>query len=171
VETAAHASVPEAGHVAIFPGTRRVQADRVIALPELMGPSVRGLPVAEHGFLPVDSHCRVTGVDRIYAAGDAANFEIKHGGLAALQADTIALTIAAVAGAPVELAPYRPEIRGMLLTGGQPLFLSARLVAGRGFSSEITDTPTWSPPAKIAAKYLAPYLDQLAPQPVSVSSG
>jgi sulfide:quinone oxidoreductase len=170
VETAADANVPEAGHIVIFPGTRRVDADRVISLPELFGPSVRGLPVAEHGFLAVDSHCRVSGVDRIYAAGDATDFPIKHGSLAALQADTIALTIAAVAGAPVDLAPYRPEIRGMLLTGAQPLFLSAQLVAGRGFHSEITDTPTWSPATKVAAKYLAPYLDQLAAQPEGVPS-
>lgn len=170
VETSADASVPAPGHVVIFPGTRRVDADRVVALPELMGPSVRGLPVAEHGFLAVDSYCGVPGVDRVYAAGDAANFPIKHGGLAALQADTIALTIAALAGASVEPAPYRPEIHGMLLTGGKPLFLSARIIAGHGFNSEITETPCWSPPTKIAAKYLAPYLEQHAAQPERVSS-
>ncbi|MEA2126345.1 MAG: sulfide:quinone oxidoreductase, partial [Solirubrobacteraceae bacterium] len=59
-----------------------------------------------------------------------------------------------------------PEIRGLLLTGGAPLYLSARLVGGRGFHSTITDTPTWSPPAKIAATYLAPYLEtRMAPVP------
>ena len=31
----------------------------------------------------------------------------------------------------------------------------AHLAGGQGFSSEITDTPTWSPPTKIAAKYAA----------------
>jgi hypothetical protein len=48
----------------------------------------------------------------------------------------------------------------MLLTGGKPKYLSARVTGGHGFSSEITDTPAWSPAVKIAAKYLAPYLDQ-----------
>ena len=48
----------------------------------------------------------------------------------------------------------------MLLTDGKPLYLTARITGGQGFSSEITDTPTWSPPRKIASKYLAPYLDQ-----------
>lgn len=170
VETAADASVPSPGHVVIYPGTRRVDVDRVVALPELTGPALRGLPVAEHGFLGVDSYCRVRGVDRIYAAGDAANFPIKHGGLAALQADTVALGIASLAGAAVQPVPYRPEIRGMLLTGGKPLFLSATLVAGRGFASEITDSPSWSPPAKIAAKYLAPYLEEHAAHAVRARS-
>jgi hypothetical protein len=32
---------------------------------------------------------------------------------------------------------------------------------GQGFSSEISETPTWSPPSKIAARYLASYLDRL----------
>jgi hypothetical protein len=43
----------------------------------------------------------------------------------------------------------------MLLTGEQPRYLTARTTGGQGFSSEISDTPTWTPPAKIAAKYLA----------------
>ena len=49
----------------------------------------------------------------------------------------------------------------MLLTGAKPAYLTAHIAGGQGFSSEITDTPTWSPPTKIAAKYLAPYLDTL----------
>lgn len=49
-------------------------------------------------------------------------------------------------------------IRGMLLTDDKPLYLTARITGGHGFSSEVTDTPTWAPPTKIAAKYLAPYL-------------
>jgi hypothetical protein len=48
----------------------------------------------------------------------------------------------------------------MLLTNGKPQYLTAHITGGHGFSSEITDTPTWSPPSKIAAKYLAPYLQE-----------
>jgi sulfide:quinone oxidoreductase len=161
VETSADAEVPEPGVVVIAPGTRRLVADRVIALPQLTGPALRGLPAGEHGFLSVDAFCRVPGVDGVYAAGDGADHPIKHGGLAALQADTIAAMIAADAGAPVDRKPYRPEIRGLLLTGGDPLYLSARVVGGRGFDSSITETPTWSPAVKIAATYLAPYLESL----------
>jgi hypothetical protein len=47
----------------------------------------------------------------------------------------------------------------MLLTGGKPLYLTAEITGGHGFSSEVSDTPSWSPPSKVASKYLAPYLD------------
>jgi hypothetical protein len=33
------------------------------------------------------------------------------------------------------------------------------VTGGHGSSSQISEEPTWSPPTKIAAKYLAPYLD------------
>jgi hypothetical protein len=54
--------------------------------------------------------------------------------------------------------PFNPVIHGMLLTGGKPLYLSADITGGQGFSSKVSDTPTWSPPAKIYAKYLGQYL-------------
>jgi hypothetical protein len=52
-------------------------------------------------------------------------------------------------------------IHGILLTADAPRYLTARITGGHGFSSEISDTPTWSPPFKIAARYLAPQLDAL----------
>src|SRR6202043_1879909 len=81
------------------------------------------------------------------------------GGIAAQQADTAACSIAALAGASVTPEPFHPVIRGMLLTDSKPLYLTSRITGGHGFSSEVTETPSWSPLAKIAAKYLAPYLD------------
>jgi sulfide:quinone oxidoreductase len=144
----------------INPGDRSLQVDRVIALPELYGPSVRGIPLGEHGFIRVNQYGQVPDTGPIYAAGDAVEFAVKHGGIASQQADTAARSIAALAGAPVTPEPFNPVIHGMLLTGDKPLYLTARITGGHGFSSEITDTPTWSPPAKIAAKYLAPYLDK-----------
>jgi sulfide:quinone oxidoreductase len=133
--------------------------DRVIALPELYGPSVRGVPLSEHGFLRVDTHGHVLDVEHIYAAGDATEFPVKHGGVGSQQADAVAQSIAALAGATVSAEPFHPVIHGMLLTADKPLYLTARITGGYGFSSEITDTPTWDPPSKIATKYLAPYLD------------
>ncbi len=159
--TSAYAEVPRWSTVVINPGDRRLEVDRVVALPELFGPAVRGLPAAQHGFIPVDLHGRVRDVERVYAAGDATDFAVKHGGVSAQQADAAAESIAALAGASLQPAPFEPVIHGMLLTGAQPRFLTARISGGHGFSSEITDTPTWSPPAKIVAKYLGPYLDRL----------
>jgi sulfide:quinone oxidoreductase len=160
VETinSAYAEVPSSREVVINPGDQRLEVDRVIALPELYGPAVRGIPLGEHGFIRVDPHCRVPDVERIYAAGDATDFPIKQGGIGSQQADAAAQSIAALAGAPVTPERFDPTIQGILLTNGKPQYLTAHITGGHGFSSEITDTPTSPPPSKIAAKYLAPYL-------------
>jgi sulfide:quinone oxidoreductase len=156
----AHSEVPEAGVVSIHPGERSLRADRVVALPQLFGPSTPGVPGgARDGFIPVDKHCRFPLLERVWAAGDATDFPIKHGGIASQQADTAAEAIAALAGAPVEPRPFNPEIHAVLLGGAKPLYLSAHVTGGHGSTSRISETPTWSPPSKIAAKYLAPYLE------------
>jgi sulfide:quinone oxidoreductase len=159
--TSAYAEVPRSGEVVIHPGDRHLEVDRIVALPELFGPAVRGIPRGEHGFIRVDPYCRVSGVERIYAAGDATEFPVKQGGVGAQQADTAAESIAALAGASLTPSRFNPTIHGMLLTDGEPLYLTARITGGQGFSSEVTDVPTWSPPRKIAAKYLAPHLEEL----------
>lgn len=155
----AYAEIPGPGQLVINPGDRHLRVDRVIALPELYGPSVHGIPLSERGFLRVDPHGRVLDVENVYAAGDCTEFPVKHGGVGAQQADVVAQSIAARAGAPVAAELFHPVIRGMLLTGDKPVYLTARITGGHGFSSEVTDVPTWAPPNKIAAKYLAPYLD------------
>jgi sulfide:quinone oxidoreductase len=159
--TSAHCEVRESGCVSISPGSHRLDADRIVALPELVGPSAPGVPGrSEHGFIAVDPLCKVRTLERVYAAGDATDFAIKHGGIAAQQADVAAQSIAALAGLAPQPVPFRPVIQGVLLTGGTPRYLRAHITGGHGASSEITDTPTWSPATKIAAKYLAPYLEK-----------
>jgi len=149
------------GRATTRPGQRELRVDRIVALPELEGPAVPGLPATRRGFLPVDRHCQVRGVDRIYAAGDATDFPIKFGGIAAQQADAAAEAIAALAGAAVTPSVFHPVIHGILLTGGEPRYLTAHLTGGHAFSSKFTETSMWSAPTKIAAKYLAPYLERL----------
>jgi sulfide:quinone oxidoreductase len=157
----AYAEIPRPGEIVINPGERHMEVKRVVALPELYGPSVRGIPLSQHGFLPVDSHGRVRDVEHVYAAGDATDFAIKYGGIAAQQADAVAESIAAEAGAAVTPEPFHPLIHGILLTADQPRYLTARITGGHGFSSEISETPSSSHPSKIAAKYLSPYLEGL----------
>ncbi len=157
----AYVEVPSAGEVVINPGDRHLHVKRVIALPELYGPSIHGIPLGEHGFIRVDPYGRVRDLEGVYAAGDAIDFPIKHGGVGSQQADVAAQSIAALTGASVTPEAFNPVIHGMLLTDGKPMYLTAKITGGHGFSSEITDTPTWSPPSKIAAKYLAPYLESL----------
>jgi sulfide:quinone oxidoreductase len=156
----ARSEVPEPGRVSIHPGDRSLRADRIVALPQLFGPSTPGVPgAATGGFIPIDAHCAVPHLEHVWAAGDATDFPIKLGGIASQQADTAAEAIAALAGAPVEPKPFHPEIHAVLLGADRPLYLSAHVTGGHGSSSEISETPTWSPPSKIAAKYLAPYLE------------
>jgi len=158
--TSGYAEVPHTGEVVINPGDRHLKVDRVVALPELYGPCLRGIPLSEHGFIRVTPHAQVLDVDSVYAAGDATEFPIKHGGVGSQQADAAAESIAALAGAAVDPEPFHPVIRGMLLTDEEPIYLTARITGGQGFSSEVSDEPMWSPPSKLATKYLSPYLER-----------
>lgn len=159
--TSAYAEVPHAGEVIVNPGDRRLTVDRVIALPELYGPKLRGVPLSSHGFLRVNAHGNVFGTTDVYAAGDATEFPVKHGGIASQQADAVAHAIAARAGAPVSPAPFHPVVHGILLTGGKPLYLSAHITGGHGSSSAVLAKPDWDPPQKIAARYLSPRIDAI----------
>ncbi|MCL2418247.1 MAG: FAD-dependent oxidoreductase [Conexibacteraceae bacterium] len=158
--TETRCTTPAANEVVLLPGERKLTVDRVVAMPELFGPSTPGLPKdGEHGFITIDPHCRVPGVEAVFAAGDATDFYVKYGGLAAAQADVAAASIAALAGAPVELRTFNPEIHGILLGGPRPLYMSAYIAGEHGSASAVSDEPTWSPPEKIAARYLSPYLE------------
>ena len=111
---------------------------------------------------PVDAHCNVPDTDsRVFAVGDATAFPIKHGGVGAQQADVAAANIARLAGAAVDQGVFQPRIRCKLLTGGAPLYLSARLVGAQGFASEVTETAPWPLDDKVVAAELGPHLARL----------
>ena len=97
----------------------------------------------------------------MFAAGDATNFPVKHRGLGAQQADTAAAGIAHLAGTGERPAPLKPMIRGMLITGGRPLYVTAQVIAGLGWRSEVYEQPPWPADEKIVAEELGPYLSQL----------
>ena len=59
----------------------------------------RAIPANADGFVAVDPHGRVAGVEDVWAAGDGTSFPVKHGGLAAEQADAAAADIAVAADA------------------------------------------------------------------------
>lgn len=144
------------GGVVAEPG----DAERLIALPQLNGRSLPGLPADADGFIPVDAHGRVEGLEDVYAAGDGTAFDLKQGGLATQQADAAVEAIAAGLGAPIEPQPFRPTLRGMLLTGLAPAYLSARRVSAvRRDEPTAGFSPLWSPSAKIAGVYLAPFIE------------
>ena len=158
--SSSHCEVPEKGTIVVHPGGREMHVDRVLALPRLTGPGIPGIPAQPpHGFIPVDSLCRVAELGWVWAAGDATDFPVKLGGIAAQQADTAAHAIAALAGAKVEPLPFHPEIEGLLLGGDRPLSLRAQITGGGGGRSEVSELGPGSAPVKITARYLGPYLE------------
>src|SRR6185295_8410368 len=119
---------------------------------------IRNVPADHDGFIPVDEHCRVRGLEpRVFAAGDAANLRVKHGGLGAQMADTAAAGIAALAGADVQVEPLRAVLRGVLYTGADPVYLTARIEDGH-VESEVSRDRPWPADEKIVAEELGPFL-------------
>ena len=147
------------GELVLVPGPN-VAADRVASLPRLRGPFLPGLQHDPEGFIPTDLHGLVDGEMDVYAAGDATTSPIKQGGVATQQADAAAEAIAARLGAPVEARPFRPVLRGLLLTGGTPEFMRAEVSGGEDHPPVASTHALWWPPSKIAGRWLAPYLAQ-----------
>jgi sulfide:quinone oxidoreductase len=159
IDLVAGSTVRELGEngIRLSPGDRAVGPAEAVALPVMEGPSIEGLPADERGFIPIDDHARVKALDDVYAAGDGTNFPIKQGGLATQQADAAAEDIAHRIGSGPAPEPFRPVLRGKLLTGGESVNLRAE-IAGGGGEGESSFDALWWPPQKISARYLAPLL-------------
>jgi sulfide:quinone oxidoreductase len=146
------------GWLDVSPGRRRMPVERVVTLPRLVGPRLRGVPCGPDGFLHTDAHGRLPDLDGVFAAGDATAFPIKQGGLAAQQADAVAEAIAAAVGVDIDPQPFRPVLRGVLLTGGSARYLRADISGGAGDDSIVAGEALWWPPNKLSGRCLAPYL-------------
>ena len=157
VHAGVHVHETDDGALVLTPGSRPLEADAVIALPLVEGPSIPGLPSDPKGFIPIDEHARVRGVEDVYAAGDGTTFPIKQGGIATQQADAAAEHIAARVGLALDPNPFRPVLRGQLLTGEDSLNLRHEIAGGRGEGTASADC-LWWPPNKISGRYLAPWL-------------
>lgn len=135
------------------------EVDAVVALARPHGPSLAGAPCDERGFVVVDARGRVPGLARVWAVGDVAAHPVKQGGFAVQQADTVAGDVAGRLGLEgVVPAPVaRPVMRAALLDGAGTLFLRAEHVGG-AIRTEVSDTPLWWPPTKIAGGRLSTWL-------------
>ena len=145
------------GALTITPGGRRFDAERTFSLPQLRGPRVAGLPADAQGFVPADRHGSVRGLDGIFAAGDVTAFPIKQAGIAAQQAEAAAQAVAARHGCALDPEPFRPVLRGKLMTASSDLYLHNAIAGGAGEGSAAARA-LWWPPTKIAAPRLARYL-------------
>jgi sulfide:quinone oxidoreductase len=153
VVTGAHVRDGEPGLV-VGPG-EQLDAQRAVALPRAAGPALRGVPSDDRGFIPADRHGKVA--DAVWVAGDALAYPVKQGGLAAQEADAAAQAIAAAAGADVDPQPFRPVLRGVLLTGRGRQWMRQALETADG-PGDTARHALWWPPTKVAGRYLSPYL-------------
>lgn len=159
VVTSADCEVPRSGMVVVHPGGRSVALDRVVALPRLSGPRLPGVPSNGEGFIPVDEHGRVRGLDHVWAAGDGTDHPVKLGGVAAQLADAAARSIAIQAGVPLDARPVTPVLEGVLMTGGTPRYLRHTPPRpGNDGESVFTEVTPGTRGPKISARYLGPHL-------------
>lgn len=152
----------EEGRLSVSPRAT-VEADAVLSLPRMEGRRIGGVAHDLAGFVPVDDHGRVRGMQSVYAVGDVTSFPVKQGGIATQQADVAAEAIAAELGCDVAAEPFDPILRGVLWTGADPLYLSGYLAGGRGETSSASDEPPWDGAAegKIVSRYLNQFLEQI----------
>jgi sulfide:quinone oxidoreductase len=162
VLTGAHPVAFDSGRLRIAPG-EEIEADAVISLPRLEGRRIGGIPHDRGGFVGVDEHGRVIGLDRVLAAGDVTAFPVKQGGIATQQADVAASLIASEVGADVNPESFDPVMRGVLWTGREPRYLYGRPTGGHGETSSLSERPQWpAQNGKVIGRYLTSFLDSLA---------
>ncbi len=168
LESGTHVRQRRDGRLVRGIGGAELEFSRAVALPAVEGPLLDGLPSDSRGFIPTDELGRVVGAMDVYAAGDATTMPIKQGGLACQQADVAALHIAAKHGAPLTPVPFRPVLRGKLVTGADSLFMRAGIAGGEGEGRSSEDA-LWRPAIKVAGRYLAPWLaHQVRPSELDV---
>jgi sulfide:quinone oxidoreductase len=146
-----------------------LDADCVVAVPELRGPRITGVPTDACGFVTTDALGRVIGLADVYAAGDMTSFPIKQGGLAAQQADLIAERIASDHGATVKESRVQHVLRAQMVGGAHPIFLRTVLDAfGQPTSASLQhesseEGKSSTAPVKVFGRYLTPYLHTREP--------
>ncbi len=150
-----------AGRLRIAPG-EDVETDAVITLPRLEGRRIEGIPRDEDGFVAVDEHGGVAGLERIYAVGDVSSLSFKQGAFSSQQADAAAEAIAAAVGAGVEPRAAGPRVRAVLWTGQGPRYLAG----GNGGVDGRASSPSQRHlellhNGRLTARYLSPLVDSL----------
>jgi sulfide:quinone oxidoreductase len=154
--------------VELAPGGHRVGVDVVLAAPRLAGPAIPGLPHDAAGFLPIDTVGRVRDADGVYAAGDCADFPVKHASIAAQQADAASTAVAAAAGCDVVATPFKPVVRCML-PARLRWYVDAPIAGGDGDAALLSPEPLWPSATRWGARMLSAHLEADPGVPLSRS--
>jgi len=147
-----------AGAMLLEPGGERLDAQRVYAVPRIVGPAIDGVAHDDEGFILAGDDALVQGATRTWAAGDGVESPVKFGGLATHQARRAAAAIARLAGIEDAPDPGEPVLHGRLLTGRGVRRLTA--------AGDAEGAPLWWPSGKIAGEHLPRWLAEhgVAPQ-------
>ena len=140
---------------------KEIEADRVIALPHLVGRRIPGLPHDANGFLPIDLHGHVADTDDVYAAGDIADFPVKQGSIAAQQADAVVAALAAHFGTQQDSPPFHPQLHAVLFSEHGRTFLRAADHGGPHGGAAVSEEPLWEDAEKIFSKHLSQRMRRL----------
>ena len=124
--TARQAELRDGGCAATTPSGSPPTAS--VALPTSRARASPGLPADEHGFLPVDAHGRVDGVPAYTRPGTRARSRSSRAAWRPSRRMPWRRR-SRPTSARVAARPFRPVLRGLLLTGGAPLYLRAELDA------------------------------------------
>lgn len=160
LQTSARCHVDDAGRLVAQPRAGAMYVDLIVATPLLWGPSIPGIPSGPGGFVPVDRLSRVRGLDDVFAAGDMTDLPIKHGGLAAQQADVASQMIAAELGAGAEPRPHPLIVEAILLGADGSVRLRGAL-EGEVARCAVSHAPYGVPRDKLITRRLSPYLRRL----------
>jgi sulfide:quinone oxidoreductase len=161
-------SVERDGALLLGSGERSA-AECVVAVPNLRGPTISGVPTDRWGFITIDALGAVSGLPDVYAAGDMTSFPIKQGGLAAQQADLIAQCIASNYGVGVKEPRVQHVLRARLVGGAHPIFLRTELdELGHATTATLQRQclqggASLTSPEKVFGRYLTPYLQTREP--------
>jgi sulfide:quinone oxidoreductase len=144
-----------------------VRADRVVAVPRLVGRRIAGIPADWNGFVTTDAAGGLPGRPDLFAVGDITTFPVKQGGVATQQADIVAATLARRVGVPVNVPAARFVLGSQLLGLGEPLFLRAELGTDGRFTPSteappVSAEPPWWPAGKLFGRHLTPWMAQQA---------
>jgi len=132
-----------------------------IAAPELVAGRILGIPADDDGFVPASRLGVVEGLRGVYAAGDVTSYEVKHGSIAAAQADAAAEAIAVRAGVELTPTPFRAVVRAHLACGRDSIYIRHDLDDPFDLGT-VSREPLWFPAGKIFARHLGPALAGLS---------
>ena len=160
--TSTHPVEFASGVLAVVPAGK-VPADRVVALPRLRGRPIEGVPHDADGFIEVDPLGRVHGTCRRVCGGRRdGRAPSSRVGSRPNRPTRLPLRSPRDLAHAVEPEPFRPVLRGTLLTGDGARFMRSEVPVAQGERSEVSAQMLWWPEGKIAGRHLSHYLARRA---------